>query len=177
MDTETFWSMIEGAHKQSVANPEKQQWELLVDALCELSLDDIQEFDRIFWSMMAQAHRTDVWDAAWLVACGCGDDAFEDFLNWLIAQGRIIYEQVLEDPQNLAEFVDKEQRFDIFEGWMSSVGSIAYERKTQQPIPKSGYSEKPVLVGGSLTSELELPNKYPRIIDKIGGCDDEDLFR
>jgi hypothetical protein len=176
MNTETFWLMIEVARQQSLNKPEKRQWELLVDALSELTADDIQEFDRIFWSMMARAYRTDVWDAAWLVACGCGDDAFDDFRRWLIAQGQTIYEKVLEDPENLADIVDKQQRFNIFEGWMSSAAKIAYERKMQQPIP-DGHREPPVLVGSSLASEAELPAKYPRIIDKIGGCEDEELFQ
>jgi hypothetical protein len=167
--------MIEEARQQSEGSVAKQR-ELLIEALCELSTDEILEFNRILWSMMARAYRADVWNAAWLVACGCGDDAFDDFRNWLIAQGQVIYEKVLEDPENLADIVDKKERFNIFEGYMSRTAEMAYERKTQQRIPASGYSEKLVLVGDTLFSEEELPAKFPRIIDKIGGCDDEELF-
>ena len=179
MNTDIFWAMIENARQKSISNPEQQQWEHLVDALCDLSLKDIQEFGRILWLKKAQAYRADIWEAAFLVACHCGDDSFTDFHNWLIAQGRFVYEKTLEDPENLADFVDKKNRFDIFEDWMHSTPELAYARKTQQPIsdvPRQGYPYKPVLTA-PLTPEEDLPAKYPRIIAKIGDCDDEELFQ
>ncbi len=175
MDIERFWAVIEDAHQASNGNLDKQV-KLMIETLTNLSADEIQEFDRIVWSLMTRAYRTDIWEAAWLVACGCGDDAFHDFRNWLISQGQTIYEKVLENPENLADFVDKNQRFNIFEGWMSSVASLAYEQKIKQHIPKTGYRETPILIGGTVDLEGKLPSKFPRIIDKIGGCDDETIF-
>lgn len=197
MNISIFWSIIEKARQKCIHHPEKQQWEYLVDALCELPVDDIHEFARILWLKKVEAYRADVWEAASLVACGCGDDSFTDFHNWLIAQGQFVYEKTLENPDNLADFVEKKGRFDIFECWIHRTPEMAYARKTQlphscytlrlfgpnaadgtqQPIPDPmyGYPYKPVLAV-PLAPEDELPVKYPRIFAKFGGCDDEELF-
>lgn len=174
MNTEKFWSMIEEARQQSRREIETQL-ELLKGALADLSKESIQEFDRILWMMMARAYRADLWEAASLVACGCSDDGFHEFQGWLIAQGQAIYESVLENPENLSDFVDKKQRFNIFEGRMTSIAEEAYESKTGQLIPESGYREKVTLVGRPLTPENERGAKFPRIVAKFGSCDDENF--
>jgi hypothetical protein len=175
MNVEMFWSLIEDARQQSEANIEKEL-ELLAQALFPLSLDDIQEFDRILWTMMARAYRADLWEAASLVAFGCTDDGFHDFRDWLIAQGQIIFEKALEDPENLAEIVDKQHRDSIYDGRFTSIAAKVYEQKTGQEIPESGYREK-VELERPLASDDESAAKYPRIIAKLGAwwVSDEDF--
>jgi hypothetical protein len=182
MNIDTFWSIIEATRQPYTGNIKEQielvekLHQLLIDTLVNLSPKEIQEFDRILWLLMAQSYRSDLWEAAWLVQCGCGDDAFYDFRNWLISQGKYTYEKTLADPEHLADIVDKKNRLDAFFGWITDVGQLAYEQKTGQPIPETGYRENLVLVGEDVTSEEKLPAKYPRIIAKIGGCDDESIF-
>jgi hypothetical protein len=125
--------------------------------------------------MYARAYRADLWEAVSLAACGCTDDGFREFKGWLIAQGKTIYETVLYDPDNLADIVDRNQRFNIFHGRMTSIAQEAYEQKTgQEEIPESGYSETPDL-GRPLIPHNERPSKYPRIMAKLGECNDEDF--
>ncbi|MCA9905240.1 MAG: DUF4240 domain-containing protein [Anaerolineae bacterium] len=175
MDTAKFWSMIEESRQKSGGNIDKQL-EILVEDLSRLPTKSILGFERSLWAMMTRAYRADVWDSVRLVACGCSDDGFHDFQGWLIAQGQVIYEEILADPQALADRVDKIQRFNIFHGRMTSTAEEAYEQKTGELIPESEYEyrEQAVLVGGPLTPEPELPAKYPRIVAKLGKCDDVD---
>lgn len=176
MNIETFWSMIDEARQLSRGNIEIQH-ESLIEALLQLSARDIQEFDRILWTMMARAYRADLWEAVALVACGCTDDGFHEFQGWLIAQGQTIYERVLVNPDNLSEIVDKKQRFNIFDGGMTSIADETHEQKTGEFLPETGYREKVILVGGSLIPEYERPAKFPQIMAKLGKCDDDELFR
>jgi hypothetical protein len=110
-----------------------------------------------------------------LVACGCGDDAFGDVRDWLIRMGREVYESVIDDPENLADIVPRKHRFDLYDVRLPErditimhVAKVAYERKTGQPIPEYGYAEVPVLIGENLLTEEELPAKFPRIMEKLG---------
>lgn len=173
MNIELFWSLIEEARQQSEANIEKEL-ELLAQALSSFSLGDIQEFDRIVWTMMARAYRADLWEAASLVAFGCTDDGFHDFRGWLIAQGQVIFEKVLEDPENLAEIVDKQHRDSIYDGRTTSIAAEVYEQKTGQEITESGYSEE-IELGRPLIPYNERSAKYPRIRAKLGDWADDDF--
>ena len=172
MNTETFWAMIASARDQSAGNIERQHGSL-IDTWSQLDELDIQEFDHILWKMMARAYRADLWEAAFLVACHCGEDSFEYFRGWLIAQGQYIYERVLADSEYLANFVNKEQRGNIFDEQMTYIAVDAYKQKTGRQMPEQGYQEKVILVGGPLTPEDDLPTKFPRIVAKLGICDDE----
>jgi hypothetical protein len=175
VDTETFWSMIDIARQQSEGNIDRQI-EALTHTLSKRPIEDIQEFERILWTMMARAYRADLWQAAWLIACGCSDDGFHEFRGWLIAQGQVIFERVLEDPQHLADIVDEPERLTIFAGHMTSVAEEVYEQLTGQWMQDGGYLETPVLVGEPLKPENELPTLYPRITEKFHACDDEEYW-
>jgi hypothetical protein len=174
MNEEIFWMLIEQTHQASGANYQNHRTNL-IDALSQFTGEDIQEFDRILFRMMSRAYRADLWNAVSLIACWCSDDSFEDFCNWLIAQGQAIYERVLADPETLVDLVDKDNRLHLFEGWIIDTAQIAYEHKFGRPIPETGYAEKSVLVG-KLLPENELPERFPRIATRFGSCDEEDLF-
>jgi hypothetical protein len=171
MNIKIFWSIIE-KHRQKGKPDIEAQLETFTEFLSQLPAEDIQEFDRLLWELMYRTYRADLWEAAWLAACGCTDDGFHEFQGWLISQGETIYESVLADPDNLSDVVDKEQRFNIFNGGMTSVAAEAYERKTGHEIPESGYREKAELER-PLTPHDQRPAKYPRIIAKLGDCSDE----
>jgi hypothetical protein len=182
MNTDTFWKLIENAQCKADDGWIELDHNALIDALTHLSAEDIQEFGRIFWHMKAKAYREDIWDAAFLIACGCGDDAFDAVKDWLIVQGREIYETVLNDPENLADIVPRTHRFDLYDVRLPErditvmhVAEVAYKRKTGQPIPEYGYAEVPVLIGENSLSEEEIPAKFPRIMEKLGKYSDEDV--
>ncbi len=182
MNTDTFWKLIEDAQRKADDGWIELDHEALIKALTQYSAVDIQEFDHIFWRMKAQAYRADLWDAAYLVACGCGDDAFSDFRDWLISQGQTTFEKVLEDPENLADIVPRKHRFDLYDGRLPecditimNVAEVAYERKTGQPIPEYGYEIRPIVIGNHIPEE-ELPANFPRIMEKLGKYSDEDFM-
>lgn len=176
MDIHTFWSLIESV-QQKVDGLFVIEQEFLIAKLVQLSADEIQEFDRLFWLMMSRAYRADIWDAAWLVECGCGDDGFTDFRHWLIVQGEAIYEKVLEDPENLSEIVPKKQRFRYIGhgSYIGDTAALAYEQKFNTRIPETGYRERPVLQGETV-GEDAVVLRFPRIAATIGKCDEEDFL-
>ncbi len=165
MDIEAFWSLIEDARQKSNLNIEAQL-KALFETLTQLSPENIQEFDRLLWTMMLRAYRADLWEAASLVSWGVSDDGFHEFRGWLITQGQAIYEKALDDPENLVEIIGTEGDFVIFDDRILSVVREAYERKTGQEIPESGYRGKAEL-DRRLIPHNERPAKYPHIMAKL----------
>src|ERR1041384_7881279 len=113
MDNATFWKLIEDAQRKDVDGWIELDHNALIDSLAQFPAEDIQEFSRLLFRTKANAYRADLWDAAILVECICSDDSFDDVQNWLIVQGREIYEKVLSDPDNLADIVPRKHRFDL----------------------------------------------------------------
>jgi len=128
MNVKEFWQLIEKTHTESGALPERQ-FDLLVQALVEMSERDIMNYHRIFETLMNRVYTTDVWNAAYIIR-SYGDDSFSDFRGWLIAQGKTVFENVLCDPDNLADFVPVEARDQCYWESLSYTAHRAYEQKT-----------------------------------------------
>jgi hypothetical protein len=175
MNVDRFWEMIELTHKASNGATRKQA-ELIVHMLSEHSEEEILQFDRIVMDLMDRAYQAELWDAADVIACGCSDDGFDDFRDWLVAQGKRVYEAALLDPESLAEIVTPEKRWRVLDGSLQYVGSEAYERKTGKDNPVTPRAS-PVL-RGELKNESDLPAKFPKLAARLGECDDDtyDVF-
>jgi hypothetical protein len=171
------------AAKQYAHSDEREKF--LIRTLSQLSVEELQEFNNCFYRMMARAYRADLWEAVWILECGCSDDSFEDFREWLIGQGQAVFEKTLSDPDNLADFVSKEMAGAIYECNMSSILDEAYAAITNSdaPIDFLGYPEAFSLIGeiadylrvGNLMDDIEdYPGyeKFPRITAKFGKCDE-----
>src|SRR5512133_867378 len=126
MDIEAFWKLINTTREASGGHNSKHA-ELLVAALVQLSLDEIFAFEAIWDDFMDFAYDAALWDAAYIIGCGCGDDGFWDFRAWLIAQGREVYEKALADPESLINLIDVGK--DAQEGALIYVVMTAYEQK------------------------------------------------
>src|SRR5215813_640854 len=112
MDVDTFWSLIENAHEASGGDTGKQA-ELLTQVLSQFSEQELIEFDRIVYEMMWRSYQADLWEAAWVIGCGCSDDGFFDFRGWLIAQGKHVFEEAIRDPETVAEVVEANRRYEF----------------------------------------------------------------
>jgi hypothetical protein len=99
MDNEKFWELINDSRKKSKNDPDRQI-EILVSNIAKLSEEEIYEFDRIFNKYYVDSYLSELWAAAYIINGGCSDDGFDYFRGWLISQGRTIYEDTLNDPQN-----------------------------------------------------------------------------
>src|SRR5688500_9900635 len=80
-----FWSMIDTSGRNG-ASPEVQAAALRA-SLEELSLADIEDFERIFHTKMRAAYSWDLWGATHIIHGGASDDGFDFFRCWLISRG------------------------------------------------------------------------------------------
>ncbi|MDH5681009.1 MAG: DUF4240 domain-containing protein [Spirochaetota bacterium] len=68
--------------------------------------DKIKAFSRVYQGKMNQAYTWGLWGAGFVINGGCSDDSFTEFRNWLISQGKDIYEKALEAPDDIAELTE-----------------------------------------------------------------------
>jgi hypothetical protein len=107
MDENTFWQIIEAAKSVAGRDYDARPSALEVQ-LGSLDLGALGAFQRRYEGYLLQAHRWDLWGAAYLMNGGCSDDGFKYFRDWLISEGRGIYEGALANPESLADFPPRE---------------------------------------------------------------------
>jgi len=166
MDEETFWKLIDRTREASGGDFKKQR-NLMFDELIFLSVDEILALESIMLNLMDNAYDAALWDAAWIMNCGCGDDGFEDFRGWLIAQGKDVYEKALVDPESLVDKMEINERAD--DGFVLYIFTKAYGHKTGSEIHVK-YREQPLLRGTTWEEEKK-SSRFPKLAAKFGDCD------
>ncbi len=170
MNEDTFWKIIRKAcHKQSKKcgsiPRDIDDWdERLIEALEKLEPDDIIEWNHIFDRFAAQAYTVNLWGAAYLINGGASDDGFYYFRCWLIGMGKEVYEKALENPDTLANAVD---RADLSEAEIYAAAHQAWMLATgngdEEPYP--ARNEAATLQGEDWDFEdhEEMRRRFPRL--------------
>jgi hypothetical protein len=170
MNVETFWNLIDATREASDGDTSKQA-DLLVDELVLLSLDEIFAFETIWDHLMDFAYDAALWDAAYIIGCGCADHGFWDFRAWLIAQGKEVYEKALADPESLLDLIDVDT--DAQEGALIYVVMTVYEQKMGEEIPirESKVSRPVAQLKGTHAGEENVNLRFPNLAAKFGNCE------
>jgi hypothetical protein len=75
----------------------------LTDRLAALPSAEIIDFAAKAVEVADTAYRWPLWNAAYLIEGGCGDDGFMDFRDGLILLGRATFTRAVDGPDSLAE--------------------------------------------------------------------------
>ncbi|MHA7814413.1 MAG: DUF4240 domain-containing protein [Phycisphaerales bacterium] len=103
MDETRFWQVIEPVSRIAGEDIDEQEVEM-ERQLCKLNDDDLVSFEMRYNRVHAAAYRWGLWEVAYFTSGGCSDDGFTYFRNWLIGRGRIAFDAVLINPDNLADY-------------------------------------------------------------------------
>src|SRR5689334_5680437 len=122
MTLKTFWQVIDDArHASSKLNEMPQK---LIDVLCRLDEREIVDFWSHHLDCLHRSYDARLWLAAVAMMHGCGDDTFQDFRDWLIAQGQSRFESALLDPDSLAD-LESFDGDDVDQPTLFYLGSVA----------------------------------------------------
>ncbi|MCZ1010367.1 DUF4240 domain-containing protein [Streptomyces lydicus] len=170
MDETEFWELIDGSREAAAGDPEEQA-DALVERLLGLDPDAVVDFARHFEARYNRAYSWDLWAAASVLLGGAGDDAFDYFRCWLIAQGREVFEGALHDPDQLAELLDD---FDeAVDGDAEEVGYAAdeaYEQLTGGVMPDLGLPAPPREPVGTyldFDDDRSMAERFPTLWDRF----------
>ena len=158
----TFWDIVDAVRNTS-PNPESRP-AILEQHLVRLAATEIQYFDKVYHEQLTKSYRWDLWGAAYIIGGGCSDDGFRYFRDYLISEGREVFERSLSDPDSLAALkIDGEAELESF----GYAASKAYEKLTgsELPYPEIPGPRDPV---GQEWEEDDLGSLFPRLAKKYG---------
>jgi hypothetical protein len=162
MDEANFWEIVQLAHDQSGGDMEKK-CDAIRNHISKLSTEEAEAFGHLFDAMMDQAYAWPLWGAAYIIGCGCGDDAFSDFRASLISRGRGAFERAISDPDSLAEEAFDEGAW-FYEGYHYAV-SEGVESAAGKRCPRA--VPHPSSPSGQKRSEKNVTQLYPNLSAKF----------
>ncbi|MBO2457773.1 DUF4240 domain-containing protein [Actinomadura violacea] len=139
MDERAWWDLIEdaraaaGGHADDRDSPDDPLIGLVTDRLLALDGPGIVAFDAALTRVLDAAYRWPLWNAAYLIEGGCGDDGFMDFRAGLALLGREVFTRAVDDPDSLADVPTVVRMAKEDKGWIGAEGLLyaavnAYER-------------------------------------------------
>ncbi len=141
MDEAKFWQIIEATRDQN----QDRQCEKLEAELRRLDRDALIAFDREYRLRLKDAYHWDLWAAAYTINGGCGDDKFDYFCDWLIAQGESVFYTALQNAESLALVAKQDEiDFEEFRYVMGEVftdrfgGDMPFDPGTRRPAEPAG---------------------------------------
>jgi hypothetical protein len=137
----TFWKVVERARAECAGDDGWASASAIGDALSrhleQMSLDRILEFHDCYERARAQTHRWEMVAAAYLIWGSISDDSFTDFQGGLVSLGRRAFDQIVADPDSLAEhplvqaIAARQAKRELLAGEsVHTAASSAYSRKT-----------------------------------------------
>ncbi len=172
MTDDTFWTII-GQTTAHEADTDAQK-SALEDALRALPADDIIAFERAFQQHSARAYTWELWGAGYVAHGGMSDDGFEYFRRWLISKGRGVYEQVLADPDGLADMLAPDSQgpleFEDFAYVASDVWASKTGRSVDEFHESAGWAYPSGEPSGTPFEEnaQALAARYPKLWRRFG---------
>jgi hypothetical protein len=102
MNIESFWKIIDSA-KEMAEQDVDARIDTLRTLLSHLTPAELQSFQNHYDEQIRVSYRWGLWAAAYIINGGCSDDGFRYFRDWLISEGRSVFEAALKDPDSLAD--------------------------------------------------------------------------
>jgi Protein of unknown function (DUF4240) len=103
-----FWQLLADCHGAAMLAGREGTLGEFDDLIKRLRLAGRREIRKfVSWrhKMHIEAYRHDLWNAIKFFDDGCSDDAFSEFREWLIWQGRKVFEEVVLQPDELADYL------------------------------------------------------------------------
>ncbi|MFP5391558.1 MAG: DUF4240 domain-containing protein [Gammaproteobacteria bacterium] len=158
MNSKQFWALIDAARQQAGTDMDARV-DALQDLLSPLDAHAIAAFQRHYDAQRLRAHRWDLWGAAYLIHDGCDHDGFRHFCDWLLSEGREVFEATLRDPDSLAERAPpRGVALELF----GYVALAVHEQKFRQALVRDTATDIALPMGEEWT-EAELPVLFPRL--------------
>jgi hypothetical protein len=128
VDEDAWWALIEaaraeaGEHADDRDSPDDPLVDLVTDRLAGLDGPAIVAFDVQLTRRLDAAYRRPLWNAAYLIEGGCGDDGFMDFRAGLALLGRDVFARAVDDPDSLADVPTVVRMGREDRGWIGAEG-------------------------------------------------------
>ncbi len=144
MDRHRFWQII-GNARQAAGQDDDYFLELVEQQLLDQCPRELIQFHEIAIELFHEAEHDDLWAAAFIINAGCSDDGFMDFRDWLISQGRQVYQKAMNDPETLADHVVMDTQWEAEGPDVRRSARHVYKLATKEEIPPVPRLPQPTL--------------------------------
>jgi hypothetical protein len=158
MNIDEFWQFIDVAKKMAGSDADARVG-ALQSVLSAQTAEELQSFQSHYDHQIDVSYRWDLWAAAYIINGGCSDDGFRYFRDWLISEGRSIFEKALKDPDSLADL----PHLDLAD--LESFGYVAlelYEQKGAGELDRD-FSTEGAEPAGTPWKEEDVGSVLPRL--------------
>jgi hypothetical protein len=176
LDEARFWQIIDSSREQARQKKLAKGQDFidvheqtLAESLRTLPPDQIAAFNDRFWEVHQRAYRWDLWGAAYWLHGGCSDDGFIDYRACLISLGKDLFQRVLNDPDTIADLVDRpDVPYMQAEGFQYIAGRV-YEEKTgkSMPLGESSGIDEPEGEKFDFDDEEVMSERFPKLLAKF----------
>jgi hypothetical protein len=163
MTPDEFWQLVDAARLAAGASVEARI-SGLSEILAELSAPELQAFQNQYDLRISESYRWDLWAAAYIINGGCSDDGFRYFRDWLISEGRKVFEDSLRNPDSLANLPHIE--FAELEGF-GYVAPEIFEEKAASELERD-FSTEGAEPAGEPWDEETVDELFPQLNAKYG---------
>lgn len=157
MDDLMFWEIIDNVKISAETNDERIN--ILKHKLTNFTAEEIIVFQKYYEKYIAAANTWILYGAAYLMNDGCSDDGFRYFRDWLISEGKSVYELALIQPDSLA-VLPKQDYFDL-----ELFGYVAVEvfKETFNSELERDFSDELTMPSGDEWEYEELETLLPHL--------------
>ncbi len=164
MTEDEFWNIIELTRSEA----QRDQLSKLTALLQQREAEQIVAFQAIYDMVHENAYRHNLVAAADLINDGISDDGFDYFRDWLISQGRAVYDAALANPDSLADVITSEYvEFELFRSvahdvYQAKVGGNIYDAQADASVQPIEHDED-----DPEFDESDVETKFPRLFEKV----------
>ncbi|MFI6514924.1 DUF4240 domain-containing protein [Spirillospora sp. NPDC050679] len=191
MDSERWWRIVHDARaavgeragdRDSADDP---LVEAVVERLVRLPAEEIVAFDVRYVETADSAYTRPLWNAAYLIEGGCGDDGFMDFRAGLMLQGREAFERAVADPDSLADLPVVRRMGTEGQGWLGCEGfsyaardayrrargeADAFDAAMEAALAAMARPSRPSGEDWDVEDEAETLRRLPRLAELFSGA-------
>lgn len=141
MTSDQFWQTI-ARGKESV-DDFFEMHSVISENLAQMPDEEILAYNENFNKLMQDSNRWDLFAAATVIGGGCSDDEFEYFRGWLISMGQKFYEDAIQNPDNIANYIREDWSYEKIYKYeeMLYVAANAYRLKNCDNNPDAKIPE------------------------------------
>lgn len=164
MNETQFWKCIDQASDGS------DFADNLRTVLCNLDLDEIISFKNILLQKLVDAYVFPLLAANFVISSYVSDDGFQEFRAWLVSKGNLTFHSAIDNPETIADWLDKEDVDEIEGNEILYIADEAYVElggEEDEFYRKINFPPEPNIDMTWPENKSEFQRQYPKLVAKF----------
>lgn len=165
MSEDEFWKIVESSGSPDDCSPD-EQCKNIIKSLKGEPKEILVGFSNIHRELLCKGYTWPMLKACFVLISFISDDAFEDFRNWIILQGKKRFYETLSNPDTMANYIKVEDPVEEITGEsLLFVCEEAWDGAIEALEQNYVYPNYPNL-DYDWPSETELQQEFPKLFNK-----------